>query len=307
MEKNPNKFVIFDMDETLGQFVEFSVFWNVITNFYNIEEDDKTQYFYDVFDLYPEFIRSGMFSLLKKLYKEKVHNRLAGIYIFTNNGGGREWVDLIRDYFTRRLGIPNLFDRTIYAYKSAHGVIVEKNRREYGKTYADLLRSAPEISPNSKICFIDDQKHIGMLHKNVTYLKIKSYDKIVPYNELIERFLQKNNRSNDEDFRWFAIYQMIRHYSPHAYTHGIVLQPTPEQQQKELLINTIIANKLKNNIFTFMKSTRGMSPNKNKTRRNRSKSKGRSSSRRRSRSNNNNKPQTHSKRRSIRRRRSSNK
>ena len=64
------KIVVFDLDETLGYFVEFGIFWDLLYSFMkenssNKEEPTMSQdQFNKILDLYPEFIRPDILSIL---------------------------------------------------------------------------------------------------------------------------------------------------------------------------------------------------------------------------------------------------
>ena len=65
-----NKVVVFDVDETLGYFMEFGIFWNALS-MYTKEHKigvELSQYeFNQILDLYPEFIRPNILSILNYL------------------------------------------------------------------------------------------------------------------------------------------------------------------------------------------------------------------------------------------------
>ena len=60
---NNNRVIIFDLDETLGYFVELGIFTDCLEEYYNkkIEKEE----FFKILDLYPEFIRPYMLTILK--------------------------------------------------------------------------------------------------------------------------------------------------------------------------------------------------------------------------------------------------
>ena len=75
------KFIIFDLDETLGYFVEFGIFWDCLSfylnhnnnNNNNNNNDDELyqEYFNKILDLYPEFLRPNIIHILNYLKKKK--------------------------------------------------------------------------------------------------------------------------------------------------------------------------------------------------------------------------------------------
>ena len=78
------KVVVFDLDETLGYFIQLSFFWKLImvylkknNEIYKLNQED----FNNVLDLYPEFIRPDMYSILKYLEFKKKENLCDNVMI----------------------------------------------------------------------------------------------------------------------------------------------------------------------------------------------------------------------------------
>ena len=67
--QNVCKIIVFDMDETLGQFVELGIFIDSLELYFGKE---LNQYQFNMtMSLFPEFIRPGILSILKyALYKK---------------------------------------------------------------------------------------------------------------------------------------------------------------------------------------------------------------------------------------------
>ena len=84
--------------------------------------------------------------------------------IYTNNQGPKEWAEQLRNYFEDIIG-ECVFDRIIAAFK-INGKIIEPWRTSHEKSVDDLI-SCTQISPDTQICFIDDQHHPRMEHENV--------------------------------------------------------------------------------------------------------------------------------------------
>ena len=178
------KIIVFDMDETLGCFVQFGIFWDALQEYFNYTLTDND--FFEILDKYPEFIRPKMLSILKYLKKKKQKRHLSQVIIYTNNQGPKSWAYKIKDYFHYKLNY-QLFDKVICAYK-VNGKINEVCRTTYQKTITDFLRCC-NLSNNLKICFIDDQYHPKMEHPIVDIITVKPYTHDLPYIVLIKRFL----------------------------------------------------------------------------------------------------------------------
>ena len=186
-QNNKNgKYVVFDVDETLGYFSQLGAFMDALSYYYKDFSRSHFERFNEILDLYPEFIRTNMIDILKYINNKKSQGTCSGIFIYTNNQGPRTWVQHIAKYFEYKVG-DQLFDKIIAAYK-VNGKVVEQGRTSQNKTYADLLRITG-ISPQAEVCFVDDLNHPGMRHSNVLYLNVKPYVKTLSVNEMIRRYL----------------------------------------------------------------------------------------------------------------------
>ena len=70
-----------------------------------------------------------------------------------------------------------------------NGKLVEPRRTSHDKSYKDLLNCV-DLPADSKICFLDDQYHESMKHKNVCYINIKPYKQFLPLGEIAERYFK---------------------------------------------------------------------------------------------------------------------
>lgn len=188
-QNNKNgKYVVFDVDETLGYFSQLGAFMDALSYYYKDFSRSHFERFNEILDLYPEFIRTNMIDILKYINNKRSQGTCSGIFIYTNNQGPRTWVQHIAKYFEYKVGGGGqLFDKIIAAYK-VNGKVVEQGRTSQNKTYADLLRITG-ISPQAEVCFVDDLNHPGMRHSNVLYLNVKPYVKTLSVNEMIRRYL----------------------------------------------------------------------------------------------------------------------
>ena len=173
------------MDETLGCFVQFGIFWDALQEYFFHSLTDKD--FVELLDKNPEFVRPKIISILKYLKNKKQKKHVSHIYIYTNNQGPKSWALRIKRYFEHKISY-KLFDKVVAAFK-IRGNIIEKCRTTHSKTIPDLLRCTHLTDNNIKICFIDDQYHQHMKHESVHYIHIKPYSYDVSYDLLIKRFL----------------------------------------------------------------------------------------------------------------------
>ena len=99
------KIVVFDLDETMGYFTQYGIFWDCLVNYLHLKnqrqltEDD----FNHILDLFPEFVRPNIINILTYLKSKKLTNCCSKMMIYTNNTGPREWANHIIEYFESKI------------------------------------------------------------------------------------------------------------------------------------------------------------------------------------------------------------
>ena len=127
------KVVVFDLDQTLGDFGQVGILWDVVQQHSKKKLNELD--FYSILDVNPHILRPNIINILKYLKTQKDAGNCAKIIIFTNNTGKRKWPLMIKRYLEYKIG-DKLFDRTICAYK-VDGEIIEQQRTSYDKSYKD--------------------------------------------------------------------------------------------------------------------------------------------------------------------------
>ena len=200
--------MVFDMDETLGYFVQINILWNVLYQYcitYKFEFNIHTQlYFNCLLDLYPEFIRNNIYPILKYVKRKKINKECTKVLVYTNNKGNNGWIYKILKYIENKIKYP-LFDMVLGAFDTDNPTI-SNIRSTHDKTYTDLINCA-NIHTNSEICMIDNSHFSIRHHHNVNYIKINSYIHNLPYFTLFDRFVNsdlfKLSLNNKEHFLSF--------------------------------------------------------------------------------------------------------
>jgi hypothetical protein len=206
-----NKVIVFDMDETLGYFVELGMFWDALRDFYvkhnmnmnvcdteektiNVKDLTSRQHFCKVLDLFPEFLRPDIIKILRYIISKKNNNHCDKVLIYTNNQGPKSWANLISSYFDYRMQEIKMpvFDKIIGAFK-VKGKYIELDRTTHDKTVDDLIRCA-KIYDKTDICFIDDQYHPYMKNDKVYYINVKPYVYNLNFQDMAERYFNAFNR-----------------------------------------------------------------------------------------------------------------
>lgn len=187
LEKGCNKVVVFDLDETLGCFGDLYIIWcglkHVLPSFDRFDE---------LLDLYPEFLRHGMLTILEYLYNSKLSRECSKLYMYTNNQCSPSWVQMISHYLQNKIVSSNsslcLFDQLIYAFKIQKKV-VELRRTSHNKSCEDFLKCTL-LSSDTEICFIDDTIHPLMKRSKVYYICPKPYVHSLSKHEIISRLVR---------------------------------------------------------------------------------------------------------------------
>jgi len=177
------KIVVFDLDETLGYFVQFRIFWECLTR--QLANNSFSQeHFNKVLNLYPEFLRPNILIILNFLKIKKQSGSCEKVMIYTNNQGPKSWARYLINYLDSELRY-KLFDQIICAFK-INGKRVEMNRTSQNKSYSDLLECT-KVPANTEICFLDDKIFPEMSHDNVYYIYVKPYRHDLKFPEMIQR------------------------------------------------------------------------------------------------------------------------
>ena len=233
------KIIVFDLDETLGFFSQFGTFWELLKK-QNPALTNKD--FSELLDLYPEYLRPNIISILNFLKHKKINHSCDKIYLYTNNQGPLSWASDIILYLEDKI-THKLFDKIIPAYKIGNK-IVEPLRTSHDKSYDDLIRCI-SCQTEHKICFIDDVHHEKMVHDSVYYINVKPYTYMLPEEEIIKRFI--NSRHNAlERVDNERLFRELKRYS---YS---------EKDASEFIIDNIISKQIMIHLQEFL--------NKSKTR-----------------------------------------
>ena len=269
-----SKIVVFDLDETLGYFVEFGMFWDTLKNYYknlNLNPNKNPVFDQDLFnkllDLYPEFIRPNILNILTYLKRKKQDKHCHKLMIYTNNQGPPEWAQQIKGYFEDKMNA-SLFDQIIGAFK-VNGKQVELSRTTHMKTHKDFI-SCTKIPETTQICFIDDVFHPGMSNDNIYYIHIKPYTYDLTFDTIVDRFVGSGLlRVDSPTSMKEAIITGMKRYN---YTYV-------EKTQLEHEIDAMLSKKILHHLHTFFnrkllikshlgKTIKNKTSQKNKTQKN---------------------------------------
>lgn len=254
------KVIVFDLDETLGSFSHLEILWNTLL-LYN----QNNIRFNDLLDLYPEFIRYGIISILEYVYSKKLSGECSNIFLYTNNQNSTTWVNMICDYFYYKLNIikPNkLFDQIIYAFKIKNKII-EKMRTSKKKKHSDLINCT--LMPiNTEICFIDDTYYNDMNTNRIYYIQPLSYEHNLTNIEILNRFFSSklNHNIQNNNVNRNILYNNLNYIENNTNNFNTLLDTNIKVTHKimyyikDFFISNDKRNKTKKNNYNLNRYTR---------------------------------------------------
>ena len=256
-----SKIVVFDLDETLGYFMEFGMFWDALTNYIKYKKlnvEINQTLFNNLLDLYPEFLRPEIMPILTYIKTKKEKNICSKIMIYTNNQGPDEWAKYILNYFDNKLNY-KLFDKIIGAFK-IRGKTVEMCRTTHMKTHADFIKCT-KLPQNTHICFLDDVFYPDMTNDNIYYINIKPYIHDLEFNKMIDRLLVNTKVINYDlntckDCKQF----LLSYLNKYNYIYK-------QKIREDLNLDEIISKKIMQHLHKFFKQNKLLIEATNKTRR----------------------------------------
>ena len=257
-----SKIVVFDLDETLGYFMELGMFWDALKAYIKYKQLKITMdqsLFNDILDLYPEFLRPNITGILNYLKDKKEKNHCGKLMIYTNNQGPIEWAKYIIKYFENKINY-KIFDQIIGAFK-IQGKKVEVCRTTHMKTHKDLIKCT-KIPEDTQICFLDDVYYPDMSNEKIYYINLKPYVHDLGFDDMITRLLKSDILSPEDPTSCRAF--MMTFLKKFNY---IYVSKTAETQQ----IDKILSKKILQHLQIFFKM-KPIGPDtykkKNKTRNN---------------------------------------
>lgn len=240
------KIVVFDLDETLGCFTQFGIFYDSLLNYLHVNQLNDSD-FDKLLDLYPEFLRPNIVPILAYLKGKKQSKCCHKVMIYTNNNGPKSWAKQIVGYFERKLRF-KLIDQIIAAFK-INGTSVEICRTTHHKTYKDLI-TCTKIPENAEICFMDDSYYPDMAHENIYYINIKPYYHDLSFSDMIRIFMNSPIGKTMVDTNDTAIFQTTMTNHIDLFHYKVV-----EKNDKEYEIDQVLGKHIIYHLHTFFKSS----------------------------------------------------
>lgn len=237
------KIVVFDLDETLGYFTEFGIFWDSLINYLKSKHKPiLSQTDFDaILDLFPEFLRPNIINILNYLKKKKKTYCCHKMMIYTNNNGPKEWSHHIINYFSKKINY-KLFDQLISAFK-INGKVVEVCRTTHNKTYNDFIKCT-KLPLNAEICFLDDTFYPEMANDNIYYINVKPYYYDIQFEDMLDKFNGSHigNKIINNDSEFNAI--MLENIKKYKYQ-------CIDKEEKEFELDKILGKQIIKHLQEF--------------------------------------------------------
>jgi hypothetical protein len=246
------KIVVLDLDETLGYFVEYGIFWDLLQKKYKLTQNN----FNEILDLYPEFLRPNIINILNYLKQKKECESCDKLMMYTNNQGPEKWAHQIISYFETKINC-KLFDQIISAFK-INGKKIELCRTTHNKCHSDLIECT-KIPFNTEICFLDDSYYPQMIHKNVYYIKVKPYLHNLKFEDMISRFINSEigkQLVNEKEQNIF-IHSLINDFKKYNFTYN-------NKNKDDYEIDVILSKQILLHLQEFFNKTKKIKDNKSK-------------------------------------------
>lgn len=162
-QPNNKNVVVFDLDMTIGDFT-------FISGIYELCDIDGVE----SLDVFGRCFRPGIFHIFELLSIFKKGGVIDMVMIYTNNTGGKKWVNRIVKYIHDKLDIV-LFDDIISAYEVNYGEEIDDRRTSMEKNIFEF-RQIAKLESDDRIMFIDDMLHERMMNISVYYIHIQPYN-----------------------------------------------------------------------------------------------------------------------------------
>ena len=256
-----SKIVVFDLDETLGYFMELGMFWDTLKLYIKHKEINVSidqSMFNTLLDLYPEFLRPNIIAILNYLKHKKNKNQCDKLMIYTNNQGPTEWANYIMKYFEAKINF-KIFDKIISAFK-VNGKRVELCRTTHLKTHNDFIKCT-KLPEDTQICFLDDVYYPDMSNDKIYYINVKPYIHDLEFNEMITRLLNSDILGihiNDPTYYRQYMLSFLKRYN-YIYV---------DKQTDAHIVDKIVSKKILQHLHLFFKM-KPVGPHTNKTKRHR--------------------------------------
>lgn len=181
------KYIVFDLDETLGHFSQLGLIVDIIEHTFMIHLTQHS--FNELCETYIQYFRPNLVQILNIIKNIKSNNSNIKVVIYTNNIGPKSWTEQIVSFLETYVNF-KIFDYIVGGYSNYMGRI-ELCRTTPNKVPFDLINCI-NANKNSTFLFFDDQHHSYMLDKNITYIRLNPYEFNYKNKDIISLFLKTN-------------------------------------------------------------------------------------------------------------------
>lgn len=187
--------IVLDFDNTIVHLEQLRYVYEYILGSYANNKTNSSAYansaWYNFLDDFPEIFRPRVFDFLNLLIQLRQLGYIHSIVLYTNNLGGKEWIDTHVKYISTKCKLEkdlSLFDNVIYTYKNYKNEIIDKRRTSSDKIVSDVYNILKGDENRDSIIFIDDQMYTQMQHPNLKYIKLNPFQVKFTKEIICERF-----------------------------------------------------------------------------------------------------------------------
>jgi hypothetical protein len=218
------KYVVFDLDETLGYFTELGIIWSCLETVYNASGQESFNELCRVFE--KEYFRPGIFKAMRFLKEQGNDVR---VVLYTNNTGSVKWLKLLLSYIEERSGAGEIFHKIVPGYRP--GMKGSHARTSFNKTYSEIIRC------------------------NVTYINVRPFFHPLRATYIIEKLQTSYFRFMDYSSNSY-LYKCIRNFHNNYISNGHHKRSTRISKDDIIEPLRIFLNKRKRTIKRVKKSNR---------------------------------------------------
>lgn len=165
--------IVFDLDETIGDFSQFSQLYYSLVEFRGLKQLRPLCLLesFLLIEVCIEMFRPFIFQILASL--RALPN--VKLVLYTNNNGSLAWCHLLVHFLQAKIQCSHLFDDILYGQQNNMYLPPERRRSSAAKVYEDIIRIC-RLPTQTRVFMMDDVLHPNLAsHALVQYCHIPAY------------------------------------------------------------------------------------------------------------------------------------
>ena len=177
MTSRPKRIILFDMDETLGCFIDINIIAKILHKHIHINE---------VLQIFESTcFRPYFFEMMDLIVKLKDLGELDKVVLYTNNTGGYSWPSKIVKYIHSKVG--HVFDEIIYGSYVNPPFNPDRRRKYVHKDIRDV-RDILQTDKNTLFLFFDDNIYENMKDPYMTSIVLTPFRCKILFSDTMKAF-----------------------------------------------------------------------------------------------------------------------